>query len=164
MDTTPTVAEADTAGPLAIKPIEQQVLAIEIPAFLERLVDPDTRAHYQNLERAVADGSVPLRLVGFLETLLELLLPTQRVRRQHGPEAERALSALFYRTPRGTGMKASADEVNKALTALQGQTLEAVTFSPNPSGQTLAIDTAQCRLTLKIDRTGVRVERLEVGA
>lgn len=163
MDTTPPAAKP-VAENLAVRPVEQEVLAVEIPAFLDRLVDPDSRAHYQTLARAVADGSVPPRLVGFLETLLELLLPTQRIRRQHGPDAERALSALFYRTPRGAGMKASADEVNRALTALQGQTLEALTFSPNPSGQTLAIDTAQCRLTLKIDRAGVRVERLEIGA
>jgi hypothetical protein len=158
-----TVAEVAAAG-LALKPNEREILTVEVAAFAARLSEPGSRARYRQLGAAVEDGSVPPELVGFLETLLELLLPTQRIRREHGPDAERALSALFYRTPRGAALKASADEVNRALTALQGQTIEGLSFTPSPSGQTLAIDTAQARLTLKIDRAGVRVERVEVGA
>jgi hypothetical protein len=158
-----TVAEPQAAD-LVLKPNEREILLAEIAAFAARLSEPASRARYRQLGAAVEDGSVPPELIRFLETLLELLLPTQRIRREHGPEADRALSALFYRTPRGAALKTSADEVNRALTALQGQKLEGLSFTPSPSGQTLAIDTAQCRLTLKIDRTGVRVERVEVGA
>jgi hypothetical protein len=96
--------------------------------------------------------------------MLELVLQTQRVRRQHGPDAEQALLRLFHRTPRGATLAQAAREVNAALEALRGQTLESLTFTPTPRGHSLVIDTAHCSLTLAIDRAGVRVERIETGA
>jgi hypothetical protein len=92
------------------------------------------------------------------------MLQTQRVRRRHGPEAERALAALYYRTPRGAGLRQSASEVNEALVALRGQALEELTFAPTPGGQRLTVTTGQCRLEIIIDRTGVRVDRVELGS
>ena len=143
---------------------EREVLAEEVEAFARTLKDPDTRERYAQLSAAVQQSTVPLHLVGFLETMLELVLQTQRVRRQRGPEAEQALLRLFHRTPRGAALAQAAREVNAALAALRGQTLESLTFTPTPRGHSLVIDTTHCSLTLAIDRAGVRVERLEMGA
>ena len=149
---------------LELSPAEREVLAEEVDVFARTLKDPDTRERYAQLGAAVQQGTVPADLVGFLETMLELLLQTQRVRRQHGPDAEQALLRLFHRTPRGAALAQAAREVNAALTALHGHTLESLTFTPTPRGHNLVIDTTHCSLMLAIDRAGVRVERMETGA
>ena len=158
---------ATDVGPgaeLELSSAEREVLAEEVEAFAQTLKDPDARERYAHLSVAVQQGTVPPHLVGFLETMLELILPTQRVRRQHGPDAEQALLRLFHRTPRGAALAQAAREVNAALEALHGQTLGSLTFTPTPRGHSLVIDTAHCSLTLAIDRAGVRVERMETGA
>lgn len=106
---------------------------------------------------------MPAALVPALEAFLELVLPTPRIRREHGPEGARALSALFGRTPRGIELREAAEEVNAALAAFRGQALEAIAFSPTPGGHHLVIETAGGRLALAIDRAGVRVERFDVA-
>jgi hypothetical protein len=149
---------------LELSSAEREVLAEEVDVFARTLKDPDSRERYAQLSVAVPQGSVPPHLVGFLETMLELVLQTQRMRRQHGPDAEQALLRLFQRTPRGAALAQAAREVNAALAALHGQTLESLTFTPTPRGHSLVIDTTHCSLTLAIDRAGVRVERMETGA
>jgi hypothetical protein len=149
---------------LELSSAEREVLAEEVDVFARTLKDPDTRERYAQLSAAVQQGTVPRHLVGFLETMLELVLQTQRVRRQHGPDAEQALLRLFHRTPRGAALAQAAREVNAALAALHGQTLESLTFTPTPRGHNLVIDTTHCSLTLAINRAGVRVERMETGA
>ena len=97
----------EPAGPgaeLELSSAEREVLAEEVEDFAQTLKDPDTRERYAHLGAAVQQGTVPPHLVGFLETMLELILPTQRVRRQHGPDAEQALLRLFHRTPRGAAL------------------------------------------------------------
>jgi hypothetical protein len=158
-----TTADAPPADGLTLSPAEQAVLTSEIVPFAATLRDPALRERYGLLHAAVATGSVPADLVGLVEALAELLLQTQRVRRQHGPEAERALAALYYRTPRGASLTRSAAEVNQALAALRGQVLEELVFSPTPGGQRLRITTEQGQLEVLIDRAGVRVERVELG-
>jgi hypothetical protein len=159
--TTTTEPRADDR--LALRAAEQTVLVTEVAAFAETLREPTTRARYAELLAAVQEGVVPSPLVGALEAFLELVLPLPRIRREHGPEGARALSALFGRTPRGTALKEAAAEVNAALAAFRGQTLESVSFSPTPGGHNLAIETAGGRLAITIDRAGVRVDRLDVA-
>jgi hypothetical protein len=149
---------------LTLSPAEQEVLTSEIVPFAETLRDPGLRERYGELHAAVQAGAVPGSMVGLVEALAELVLQTQRVRRRHGPEAERALSALYYRTPRGAGLRESAREVNAALSALRGQRLEEFAFTPTPGGQRLTIATEQGQVEVLIDRFGVRVERVELGS
>jgi hypothetical protein len=156
--------ETPPAEGLDLSPAEQAVLDAEIPPFAATLRDPELRARYEALHAAVQGGAVPADLVGLVEALAELVLQTQRVRRRHGPEAERALTALYYRTPRGAAIKQSAAEVTEALAALRGQRLEGLAFAPTAGGQRLTITTEQGSLEILIDRTGVRVERVELGS
>jgi len=149
---------------LALDAVERETLLEEIGLFAAHLPDERTRARYDELHQAVAQGAVPPEMVGRLETLLDLLLPTGGVRKRHGHEGDQALQRLWQRTPRGAALKQAAQEVNEALSILRGQSLEGVSFSSTPRGHTLSIDTTRCHLTLAIDRDGVRVERVEVGA
>lgn len=156
-----TEAGADAA--LELRPAEQEILAEECPAFAGSLRDPSARARYLELAEAVRAGVVPPGLVRAIETMLELLLQTQRVRLRHGPEAERALGELFSRTPRGAGLRQAARDVSRAFEALSGQTIEKVSVMAGPGRHTLVFDTDRCRLTLKLDGAGARVEKVEIG-
>jgi hypothetical protein len=155
--------EATTEAGLELRPAEREVLADEVPIFARTLKDPDARARYEELGRAAQAGAVPPELVRSLEAVLELLLQTQRVRLRHGPEAESAVSEVFYRTPRGAGLRQAAREVNRALEALRGQTLEKITVMSGPGRHTLVILSDRCQVTLKLDGAGARVDKLEVG-
>jgi hypothetical protein len=159
-----TATETQPAEDLALTPTEQAVLVEEILPFAETLGDPGLRARYVELHAAAEAGRVPAELTGLASALAELLLQTQRVRRRHGPEGERALTALYYRTPRGAALVQSAREVSAALTALRGQVLEDLTFTPAPGAQRLRITTVQGQLEIIIDRAGVRVERVDLGS
>lgn len=158
------VIEPPPTTSLDLQPVEQAVLSAEVLPFAATLADPALRARYEELHAALPTGSVPPSLVGLVEAMVELMLQTQRVRRRHGPEAERALTALYYRTPRGAGLKHATREVNEALVVLRGQILEELVFAPTPGGQRLTITTQACRLEIMVDRAGVRVERIELGS
>ena len=141
----------------------REVLAEEAAAFARVLREPDARARYVELAEAVRQGSVPEHLVPALETMLELVLQTQRIRRQHGAAAEQALANLFAATPRGGRLSASAREVNRALQALRGQRIERLTVSPGVGQHTLSIETDACRVLLRLDASaGFQVTSLEV--
>jgi hypothetical protein len=160
----PARGEVVTSEGLELQPAEQEVLAEEAEAFTRTLKDPDARERYARLAQAAREGAVPPALVGSLEAMLELVLQTQRIRRLYGPEMERALSDLFYRTPRGVALKRTAREVNRALQTLRGQTLDSLSFSPTPGGQRLVVETGNCQVALTIDLSGVRIDRLDLGA
>lgn len=156
-------ADAPADGGLALSAAQQAVLADEVEAFARTLRDPDARQRYLQLAAAARQGVVPPDLAGLLAAMLELVLQTQRVRRTHGPEAEQALAELFYRTPRGAGLRQAAGEVNRALEALRGQRLEQVSVVVAPGRHTLVLVTERCRLTLRLDGAGARIEDVEVG-
>jgi hypothetical protein len=155
--------EACVKEGLELQPSEQEILAGEIPDFAATLKDPVSRERYLELDRAAREGVVPERLVASLEAMLELLLQTQRVRRRHGPDAEHVLSELFYRTPRGSGLRQSARDVTRALEALRGQMVEKVSVMAGPGRHTVVFQMDRCRLTLKLDGSGAQVDKVEVG-
>jgi hypothetical protein len=158
-----TPTEAAQQADLELGALEQEVLGAEILPFAEVLKDPDARERYQALDQAVRQGVVPASQVRALETLLDLVLQTQRIRRRHGPDAERALIELYNRTERGAARQQAARDATADLRALQGQTLQRLSITAAPGGHKLIIDTDRCRLTLKIDGAGARVDQVEVG-
>jgi hypothetical protein len=158
-----TGSETDRELPLELQPTEQEILVQDVPAFARTLKDPAAQARYAALAEAVATGSVPAELRGPLETMLELALQTQAIRRRHGPDAERALSDLFFRTERGAAQRQAARDVTRALEALVGQTVEKIAVTAAPGRHVIAINTDRAHLTLSVNRGGVRVDRVEVG-
>jgi hypothetical protein len=156
-------AETGPEAALELQPAEQEILREDVPAFARTLKDPSSRERYTALGEAVEAGVVPAELVRPLEAMLELALQTKAVRRRHGPDAERTLSDLFFRTGRGAALRQAARDVTRALEALVGQTIEKISVSAGPGRHTIAINTDRAHLTLSVDAGGVRVDRVEVG-
>jgi hypothetical protein len=150
-------------APLELKPAEQEILREDVPAFARTLKDPASRERYAELAAAVDAGVVPGELHGSLETMLELALQTKAIWRRHGPDGERALTDLFFRTRRGSAQRQAARDVTRALEALAGQTVEKILVTAAPGRHVIAINTDRAHITLSVDRGGVQVDRAEVG-
>jgi hypothetical protein len=155
--------EAVTDAALELEPAEQEILLQDVPAFARTLKDPASQARYAALAEAVATGSVPAALHGPLETMLELALQTKAIRNRHGPDAERALTDLYFRTGRGAVQRQAARDVTRALEALTGQTIERIAVTAAPGRHVISVNTDRAHLTLSVDRGGVQVDRVEVG-
>ena len=133
------------------------MLAGDAAAFARALSDPAARSRYERLASAAASGTVPDELVPALETMLELVFEKGR------PSNPAILQAIFAKTQRGQQQSSAAREVNQALRALRGQTLQELRLSAGPSRHTLVVETDRCRLTLELDSAGARVASLETG-
>jgi hypothetical protein len=140
-----------------LEPAEAQVLAAEAAAFARALSDPAAQTRFLRLAEAATQGDVPDELVPAVETMLELVFDRGR------PSNRAVLQSIFGKTPRGRQQSAAARDVNQALRALSGQTLEELRLSAGPGRHTLVIQTDRCRLTLVLDSAGARVAALETG-
>jgi hypothetical protein len=144
---------------------EQQVMLAEIDAVAAQLQSAEARAAYAELRAAAEAGEVPDELLPPLERLVEIGLETGRIRQIHSAHGEMAASRLFQRTPRGRALKETCDRANEALQSLEGQTVESLAFAPRgPGGFSLSLETDQARITVHIDREGVQVRSVEIGA
>jgi hypothetical protein len=157
-------AGSPAAGaPLAIEPAEREVVLEEIAAVAGAVREPRASARYAELAAAVAGGEVAPALAGPLQQVLEMSLSTGRARRLHGAQHEAALLRLFFRTPAGTALRHAAGAANRALSALAGQRLDAVSVTAQAPGVfRLQLDTDRCQLTLEVSRDGVEVAGLGV--
>jgi hypothetical protein len=154
---------AAAVEPLPIEAAEREVLLDELRALTGMLRDPAARARYADLAQAAEGGEVAPDLVADLERVLELTLETGRVRHMQGADGEQALLRLFSRTPRGEALRRTTREANQALSALAGQTVRGLDFSPHGPGTfRLEIATDRCRLTLEISRRGVTVDSVGI--
>lgn len=157
------IVGTQTAEPLTLEPAEQELLREDVPAFANTVKEPAVRERYLQLAEAVETGTVPAELLFVLEAMLELALQTRAVRRRHGPDAERTLTDLFFRTGRGAALRQSARDVTRALEVLSGQTVEKVSVTAAPGRHTITINTDHVYLTLSVDQSGIQVDRVEVG-
>ena len=158
----PTDVESTAPG-LTLQPAEQAILLEDVPAFARTLRDPASQARYAALAEAVETGTVSPDLLPALETMLELALQTKAIRHRHGPDIERAMTDLYFRTERGSAQRQAARDVTRALEALAGQTIERLSVSTTPGRHTITVNTDRAHLTLSVDRSGVQVDRVEVG-
>jgi hypothetical protein len=148
---------AELVAELRLDPAEAEVLAGDAADFASALRDANAQTRYLRLAAAAAAGVVPSDLVPALEAMLELLFEKGR------PSNRAVLQTIFGKTPRGRKQTVAARDVNKALRALRGQTLEDVRVTASPSRHTLTIETDQIRLTLELDSAGARIGSLEAG-
>ncbi|HJY82509.1 MAG TPA: hypothetical protein VKK81_15690 [Candidatus Binatia bacterium] len=148
-------------GPL--DEFQKEILEREVRAFLTGVADPDAQARYAGLLQEVEDGEVSEEFSPALEGILAVILESGRARKLYGPAGENTLTTLFQKTPRGSALVQQANEVNKALKGLEGQTLGGISFrSIGPGSWGLTLQTDRGELTLRIDRQGIRVHDLEV--
>jgi len=132
------------------------VLSAEASAFAAQMPSADGRARYAQLAAAASEGTVPDELVPALEALLDLLL-------QRRPLAQPVLGSIFGKTPRGQELAHATRDVNAALRALKGQSLQTLHLTAGPHRYALTLETDRVRLSLVLDDAGPRIESAEVG-
>ena len=120
-----------------------EVARAEAQAVLAMVQDEERRGRLADLVAAVDEGEVAGDDADALAELLELGLQTGRIRALYGPEGEQAALALFRRLPLGRELTESTRELNEALGALEGRTIERVAVSasgPGEYGVTISTD------------------------
>ena len=151
------------ARPLTPTAAELEVALGEVDAVLAAVPAGDYRERLELLRDELADGAVSEGAADELDRLIELALHSGRLRAIYGPGGEAAATRLYRRLPSGRDLVASASEVNDALGALAGRTLEDVSLTvhgPGAFGLSLAVDGKE--LTVRLDRSGVRVHSVGV--
>jgi len=135
-----------------------EVASAEAQAVLAMVQDEERRGRLADVVAAVADGEVSGADADALAELLELGLQTGRVRAVYGPEGEQAALALFRRLPLGRELTESTRDLNEALQALEGRTIERVAVNalgPGEYGVTLSTD--EYEIVLRLGRAGARL-------
>jgi hypothetical protein len=82
----------------------------------------------------------------------------------YGADGEMALGQIYRRTPRGKEATSAAASVTSALEALRGQILDEVRVTAlGPGAYSILLDTQQCQIILRLDRSGVRIDSVALG-
>jgi hypothetical protein len=150
--------------PIKLDRLQRDALAPHLDAFLAATPDSPSRESFAALRAAIDSLEVPEELATRLSAITELALTSGRARSAHGPGAELALWSLFLKTPKGREMAASVEALNRALTQLQGQTIEhAGAVGRGPGAYALTLKTAGCQLVIRFEPAGIRVESVEFG-
>ena len=136
----------------------QEVARAEAQAVLAMVVDESRRLKLADVVAAIDEGEVDGTDADALAELLELGLSSGRVRAVYGPEGEQAALGLFRRLPLGKELSESARELNEALAALEGRTIEQVSVSVvGPGEYGVSISTEDFEIALRLGKAGARV-------
>ena len=135
-----------------------EIARAEAQAVLALVADERRRGRLADLVAAVDDGEVDGDDADALAELLELGLQTGRLRAQYGPEGEQAALALYRRLPLGRELARSASDLNDALAALAGRTLDRITVTAvGPGEYGVTISTGDYEIVLRLGRAGARL-------
>jgi len=135
-----------------------EVARAEAQAVLSMVQDEERRSRLADVVAAVDEGEVGGRDADALAELLELGLGTGRVRSVYGPEGEQAALALFRRLPLGRELTQSTRDLNKALGALAGRTIERIAVNAvGPGEYGVTISTDDYEIVLRLGRAGARL-------
>jgi len=135
-----------------------EVARAEAQAVLAIVQDEDRRMRLAGLVAAVDEGEIREGDAGPLAELLELGLQTGRIRSIYGPEGEQAALRLYRRLPAGRELAQSARDLNEALEALEGRTIERVSVSAvGPGEYGVTVSTSDFELVLRLGKAGARL-------
>ena len=135
-----------------------EVARAEAQAVLSMVQDETRRGRLADVVAAVDGGEVDGDDADALAELLELGLATGRVRAVYGPEGEQAALALFRRLPLGKELTASARDLNEALGALEGRTIDRISVNAvGPGEYGVTISTEDYEIVLRLGRAGARL-------
>ncbi len=135
-----------------------EVARAETQAVLAMVHDETRRGRLADLVAALSEGEVAGPDADALAELLELGLQSGRVRSLYGPEGEQAALALYRRLPAGRELVESATNLNEALGALAGKTIERLSVSAvGPGEYGVTISTDDVELVLRLGRAGARL-------
>jgi hypothetical protein len=135
-----------------------EVARAEAQAVLAMVVDEGRRLKLADVVAAIDDGEIEGAEADALAELLELSLSTGRVRAVYGPEGEQAALGLFRRLPLGKELTETTRELNEALKALEGRTIEKVFVSAvGPGEYGVTVSTEDFEIALRLGKAGARV-------
>jgi hypothetical protein len=136
----------------------QEVARAEAQAVLAMVQDEGRRAKLADVVAAVDEGVVDGADADALAELLELGLSSGRVRALYGPGGEQAALGLFRRLPLGKEIAETTRELNEALAALEGRTIEKITVSAvGPGEYGVTVSTESFEIALRLGKAGARV-------
>jgi hypothetical protein len=136
----------------------QEVARAEAQAVLAMVQDEERRGRLADLVAAIDEGEVEDADANALAELLELGLQTGRVRAVYGPDGEQAALSLFRRLPLGKDLAESTRDLNAALEALEGKTLERISVTAvGPGEYGVTISTEDYEIVLRLGRAGARL-------
>lgn len=151
------------AAPVALSAEEGTAVADSALA-IAALMPAGRDGPYRLLAKEAGAGSVPADQVELLERVCSLALETGKARQLGRAEAERLLSAVLWRTPRGRAMADEVSAVNRALGQLAGRPLDAARVAQRmPGHYDLSLSVAGFSLTLEIKPDGISVRSLSAG-
>jgi hypothetical protein len=143
---------------VAVRGEAQEVARAEAQAVLALVQDETRRARLADVVAAVDEGVVDGADADALAELLELGLATGRLRALYGPGGEQAALGLYRRLPSGQEIAATARELNEALSALEGRTIEKVSVSAvGPGEYGVTVSTEGFEIALRLGKAGARV-------
>jgi hypothetical protein len=138
-----------------------EVSRAEAQAVLTMVSDEQRRARLADVVAAVDEGHVAGDDAAALGELLELGLQTGRVRAVYGPEGEQAALVLYRRLPQGKELSQSTRELNEALEALAGRTLDRLSVhAVGPGEYGVSISADGFELAIRLGRSGARISTL----
>jgi hypothetical protein len=147
-----------TSDPVRVSGEAAEVARAEAQAVLAMVQDETRRLRLADVVAAVDEGEVGGSDADALAELLELGLSTGRVRAVYGPEGEQAALALFRRLPLGKELSQSARDLNEALGALEGRTIERISVNAvGPGEYGVTISTEDYEVVLRLGRAGARL-------
>jgi hypothetical protein len=146
------------SGSIRVTGDAAEVARAEAQAVLSMVQDEARRGRLADVVAAVDGGEVEGADADALAELLELGLSTGRVRAIYGPEGEQAVLALFRRLPLGRELTQSARDLNQALGALEGRTIEKISVNAvGPGEYGVTISTENYEVVLRLGRAGARL-------
>jgi hypothetical protein len=138
-----------------------EVSRAEAQAVMAMLTDEQRRSRLADVVAALDDGRVEGDDATALGELLELGLQTGRLRAVYGPEGEQAALGLFRRLPQGKGLSQSTSDLNDALEAIAGRTLEHLSVhSVGPGEYGVSISAEGFELVIRLGRSGARISTI----
>jgi len=138
-----------------------EVSRAEAQAVMSMLNDEHRRARLADVVAAVEDGRVDGEDAAALGELLELGLSTGRLRSVYGPEGEQAALGLFRRLPQGRELSQTTSDLNDALEALAGRTLERLSVhAVGPGEYGVSISAEGFELVIRLGRSGARISSI----
>jgi hypothetical protein len=135
-----------------------EVARAEALAVRAMVQDETRRERLGDLVAALDEGEIGPDDADALAELLELGLQSGRIRAVYGPEGEQATLALYRRLPAGRELTKSTRDLNDALQALEGRSLERVSVSAiGPGEYGVTISTPDFEVVIRLGRAGARL-------
>jgi hypothetical protein len=138
-----------------------EVSRAEAQAVRAMLSDEQRRSRLADVVAALDDGCIEGDDAAALGELLELGLQTGRLRAVYGPEGEQAALGLFRRLPQGKDLSQSTSDLNEALEAIAGRTLERLSVhAVGPGEYGVSISAEGFEVVIRLGRSGARISTI----